>query len=181
LAPILAGWGGEAPLLGAPGHPLYGRLGVRYLLAAPDARLPPPLERVFADADGSVWRQPEARTRLFIDDEAPDGRVVIPRFEDAWITADARLHRGQRLGSILYQDGGWRLLMNGRARPSEVDGALLSARLPAGRYRLDILYRPAGFLWGCALAALGLAAGAALLMPAPRPTSPAGPPPPGGP
>jgi hypothetical protein len=181
MAPILAGWRGEAPLLGAPGHPLYGRLGVRYLLAAPDARLPPPLERVFADVDGSVWRQPGARTRLFIDDEAPDGRVVIPRFEDAWITADARLRRGQRLGSILYQDGGWRLLVNGRARPSEVDGGLLSARLPAGRYRLDILYRPAGFLWGCALAALGLAAGAALLMPAPRPTSPAGPPPPGGP
>jgi hypothetical protein len=181
MAPILAGWQGESPLLGAPGHPLYGRLGVRYLLAAPDARLPPPLERVFADADGSVWRQPGARTRLFIDDDAPDGRVVIPRFEDAWITADARLRRGQRLGSILYQDGGWRLLMNGRARPSEVDGGLLSARLPAGRYRLDILYRPAGFLWGCALAALGLAAGAALLMPAPRPTSPTGPPPPGGP
>ena len=45
LAPILAGWWGEVPELGAPGHPLYGRLGVRYLLAAPDARLPPPLER----------------------------------------------------------------------------------------------------------------------------------------
>jgi hypothetical protein len=188
MAPILAGWRGEAPLLGAPGHPLYGRLGVRYLLAAPDARLPSPLERVFADADGSVWRQPGARTRLFIDDDSspsgPDGRVVIPRFEDAWVTAEVgvRVRRGQRLGSILYQDGGWRLLVNRRAHPSEVDGGLLSARLPAGRYRLDILYRPAGFLWGCALAALGLAAGVALLLPVPRfSTSPAGPPPPGGP
>ncbi len=43
LAPILAGWWGEVPELGAPGHPLYSRLGVRYLLAPPDAQLPPPL------------------------------------------------------------------------------------------------------------------------------------------
>ncbi len=184
MAPILAGWRGEAPELGAPGHPLYGRLGVRYLLAAPDALLPPPLERVFADADGSVWKQPGARTRLFLDDASAGGHIAIPRFEDSWITAEVgvRVRRGQRLGSVLYQDGGWRLLVNGRAHPSEVDeGVFLSARLTEGKSRVDILYRPAGFLWGCALAALGLAAGAALLMPAPRPTSPAGPPPPGGP
>jgi hypothetical protein len=169
IAPVLAGWWGEVPEFGAPGHPLYERLGVRYLLAAPDARLPPPLEPVFASEDGSVWEVPEPKPRLFIDANRPAGRVMIPRFEDAWITAEVRLRRPQWLGTILYQDGGWHALVNGRPHPSEVDqGVFLTAELPRGPNRLDLLYRPAGFLWGCALAAIGLATGAALLMPAPR-------------
>jgi hypothetical protein len=60
LAPILTGWWGEIPELGNPGHPLYAELGVRYLLTAPDATLPPPLLRVFRDQDGAVWEVPTA-------------------------------------------------------------------------------------------------------------------------
>jgi hypothetical protein len=58
LAPILTGWWGEIPELGNPGHPLYAELGVRYILTAPDATLPPPLRRVFQDQDGAVWEVP---------------------------------------------------------------------------------------------------------------------------
>src|SRR6185295_5137803 len=58
LEPITTAWWGELPVLGNPGHPLYPRLGVRYLLAAPGAALPPPLRRVYADPDGSVWEVP---------------------------------------------------------------------------------------------------------------------------
>lgn len=53
LEPILAGWWGEIPELGNPGHPLYRELGVRYILTGPDATLPLPL--VFEDQDGRVW------------------------------------------------------------------------------------------------------------------------------
>jgi len=170
LAPILAGWQGEAPELGAPGHPLYSRLGVRYLLAPPDAQLPPPLERVFADADGSVWEHPGARPRLYLEAGPRIGSIAIPRSEDAWITAKVGLKRPRRLASVVYQDGGWRVLVNGAARPPEREpGVFLSAKLPAGESRVDVLYRPAGFLWGCVIAALGLALGVAVLAPAARP------------
>ncbi|HEY7215548.1 MAG TPA: hypothetical protein VIC28_13040 [Thermoanaerobaculia bacterium] len=131
LAPIIVAWWGELPVLGNPGHPLYPRLGVRYLLAAPGAALPPPLRRVYADPDGSVWEVPGA----------------LP------------------LSSSLYQDGGWRLLLAGHARPTASEGAFLAAPLPAGRWRADLLYRPRAFLWGCVLAALGLTAAAAALKP----------------
>jgi hypothetical protein len=180
LAPILAGWWGEVPELGAPGHPLYSRLGVRYLLAAPDAQLPPPLKRIFADADGSVWEHPGARTRLFVDANPRTGQIGLPNSQDAWITAEVDLYHPRRLASVVYQDGGWRVLVNGEARPPEREpGVFLSTELPAGESRVDVLYRPAGFLWGCVLAALGLALGAVVL--APIPTTPAAPTPPGGP
>ncbi|HEV8578028.1 MAG TPA: hypothetical protein VGX68_03005 [Thermoanaerobaculia bacterium] len=171
-APITAGWWGELPELGDPANPLYTRLGVRYLLAAPDAVLPPPLERVFADPDGSVWQRPRALPRLSLAGRSAAGHVAIPRFEDAWITARIRLEGGQRLASSLYQDGGWRLLVDGRRLPTAVSqGAFLAARLPAGSWRVDLLYRPRAFLWGCVLAAVGLAAGAAALRPE-RPARP---------
>jgi hypothetical protein len=181
IAPILAGWRGESPELGSPDHPLYARLGVRYLVAAPNAELPPPFARVFFNLEGSVWEQPAARPRLFLEGKRSSqisGRVLIRRFDDERIQAEVRVRRPQWLASILYQDGGWRVLRNGFPWPSEVDqGIFLGVPLLPGAARLDVLYRPAAFLWGCALAALGLALGVALLAPRPL-TSPAGPPPP---
>jgi hypothetical protein len=165
-APITVAWHGEQPELGKPGHPLYPRLGVRYLLAAPDAALPPPLQRVYADPDASVWGVPGAQPRLYLS--GPVGLLQIPRLEDSWITARGRAEPAQRLGSSLYQDGGWRLLLDRRSHPTAMsEGAFLAAPLPAGRWRLDLLYRPRGFLWGCVLAAFGLAAGAAAFVPPP--------------
>jgi hypothetical protein len=167
LGPVLAGWWGEVPLLGRPLDPLYARLGVRYLLAAPDARLPPPLRPVFVGADASVWEIRGARTALFIDARRPAGQLTIPRREDAWITSRVRLRKEQWLGSVLYQDGNWRVLVNGRPHRSERDrGVFLAVLLPEGRHRVDLLYRPVGFLWGCALAAFGLSLACAWLLPA---------------
>src|SRR5436305_3101081 len=175
LAPVVFGWRGEIPVLAAPGHPFYGRPAVRSFLAPPDVQLPPPLQEVFADADGAVWQQPGARRALFLAAVPPSGSLSIPCLEDAWITASLDLDQPQRLGSVLYQDGGWRLLVNGVARPTEVDQeTFLAAGLPAGESRVDLVYRPKGFLWGWVAAALGVALGVALL----KPTTPAPPPPP---
>ncbi|HEX9942807.1 MAG TPA: hypothetical protein VGG03_12370, partial [Thermoanaerobaculia bacterium] len=172
--PIAVGWRGEIPEWGKPRHRLYGRLGVLFVLADPDAVFPARnFERVYAGPDASVWKCLEAKPRLFLATLQGVRRMTIPRLEDSWITVTVRLRRGQGLSSSIYQDGGWLVLTNRRPRPAILEqGVFLATRLPAGRRRIDMLYRPPAFLWGCVLAALGLAAGAAAFVPSPpAPTS----------
>lgn len=169
VAPLVTGWAGERPLFGNPGHRLYARLGVRYLLTAPGEPLPPPLERVLAAPSAWVWRVPRARPRLFFLPVPVEGSTLrIPRLEAQWITAEIVLPERRRLASNLYQDGGWLLLLDGERRPTRRDGPFLAGgRLPGGELRVDLLYRPRGFVAGMVLAAVGLAAGAALTLPSP--------------
>jgi hypothetical protein len=169
IAPITAGWWGEMPELGAPLDPLYQRLSVRYLLTAPDASLPEPLRRVFADETGAVWKLPGPFPRLFL--LPSEGTLRIQLLEPDHLQAGIELPRDGALLTSVYQDGGWRLLWNGTARPTApADGPCIAARLPAGTAQLDLLYRPAAFVWGCLLAALALAAGAAWWTPRPGST-----------
>ena len=81
--------------------------------------------------------------------------------------AEARLLTG-----AVYQEGGWRLLVDGRPHPTvPTNGPLLGAWLPAGDHRLDLLYRPRRFAAGCLLTALALATALAWLTPPPRRTT----------
>jgi hypothetical protein len=168
-APITVGWRGEIPLWGNPNHRLYGRLAVLFLLTDPGTLLPPPFERLYAGVDGAVWKLRDAQPRLFL--QAPKGgrrSVYVPRLEESWISTEARLNRPQRLASSIYQDGGWLAVAGGRRLPVSVDqGVFLAVHLPPGYWRIDLLYRPRGFLWGLALAALGLVGGVAVFVPRP--------------
>jgi hypothetical protein len=75
----------------------------------------------------------------------------------AHVRAIATLATPRPVASNLYQDGGWRLLVNGRRAPSTLaDGPFFAAWLPAGRSRIDLVYRPRSFLPACLLAALAL-------------------------
>jgi hypothetical protein len=75
------------------------------------------------------------------------------------VVARAHLPEPRLLASSVYQDGGWRVLADGRPRePLLANGPFVAAWLPAGARRVDLLYRPAGFLAACALAALALGA-----------------------
>ncbi len=131
-APVTMAWWGEVPEWGRPRHPLYRRLGVRYLLTGPDETLRPPLRRVFADETARIWEVPGAR------EEGP-------------------------LAPPIFQDGHWSVFADGRLLPPERDGTpFVTARLPAGARKVDLVYRPGTFVLGCALAALGLAVAAAL-------------------
>jgi hypothetical protein len=176
-APIIAGWQGEIPELGSPADPLYRQLGVRYLLTRLDARLPDPWKRIFADGTAAVWEQPESLPLLFLATDKPVEGVLARRIEDTWISAQANPHRRMWLGTRVFQDGGWILLVNGLPRAT-LQGPFILALLPTGELRLDLLYRPAAFVWGWVIAALGLAAGAAAWVPRPPPTIPAAPLPP---
>jgi hypothetical protein len=218
LAPVIASWWGELPLLGAPESPLYGRLGVRFLLAAPGERLAPPWQLALADGAGWVYRRPRtqavfrlgaekgAGTALSPDTQAalaspvssadaqaasllagekaagagphpaqdpaappappeePDRRLELVRYDAArYSFRTTGVEAGSRLFSSLYQDGGWRLLVDGRRQPlGRLDGPFAGAPVPPGGHRLDLLYRPRGFVLGCALAALAAAALAAV-------------------
>jgi hypothetical protein len=96
--------------------------------------------------------------------------VVADPLGDRW---RARLPDGGggRLATGLYAAPGWRLLADGRPvalAPAPGGEPLVAAELPAGARRLDLLYRPAGFVAGCLAAALGLALGVACLLDPPR-------------
>jgi hypothetical protein len=58
LEPIVVRWWGEKPELGRPEHPLWRRLGVRYLLTAPGERLPAPWSPAYRGEDAWIWEQP---------------------------------------------------------------------------------------------------------------------------
>jgi hypothetical protein len=198
LAPITTAWWGEMPELGAPADLLYRRLGVRYLLVAPGERLAaPPWKLLLADPSGWLYQRNGAWPRLYAT-VAGGGRprrggLWVTRFEDDEVAARARVPpEGTELASSLYQDGGWRLLLDGQRLPPPPPGRLLEAPLlpgasgaggpgaaaaagAGGELRVDLLYRPRAFLAGMIAAALSCAAAIACWAPGP-PGSPARPP-----
>jgi hypothetical protein len=155
-APLQEVEGEGAARFAMPGHSLYARLAVRYLLAAPGTVAPPPLRLVLRHSSGWIYEEPRARPLLFLEDGG--ARLAVERHEAARLAARVPRDGPRRLATGVYQDGGWRLLLDGRPIPtSGADEPLLAARLPPAGERLELLYRPPGFLGGVLLAALGLA------------------------
>lgn len=186
-----------------PGDPLYGLLGVRFVMTAPRVRLPRPLRLVDRRPGAWIYRRPGALPRLFLPaSAAPCGEdwgsctATIRDFAeaaavrppgDAWSAKDPRgsslslgelqparmgarafLAEPRLLAGSVYQDGGWKLLINGKPQPTILaNGPFVAAWLPAGESAVDLLYRPPGFFLGMLLAALGLAAGAVSWVPPP--------------
>ncbi|HYO12928.1 MAG TPA: hypothetical protein VE685_07035 [Thermoanaerobaculia bacterium] len=180
MAPVTVRWEGESPQFGNLRDPIYRRLGVKYVLSAPGTLLRPPLQRVFTSPEGWIWERPRPLPRVFLPGRAPRSRLIISRLEAQWITVLIASAPGGPLRSSVYQDGGWKVLVNQQPFPAErEDGPFLAARVPAGDVQVELLYRPPAFLIGLLVAGVGLAAGVAALVP--PPTSPAGPTPPGGP
>jgi len=180
LAPALARWDGEIPLLDDHDHPgLYDRLGVRWLLLPPGASCPGGTEPAFGDRSGTVCRRPDPHPLVMVDGVAParlaqspggahwtagfyPGSGHEPDLEPA--REPAEKPAASRLETGLSWSPGWRVLAeigdDGKdawevAEP-EPEAALLAADLPAATRRVDLLYRPAGFVGGLLLAALGL-------------------------
>ncbi|HEX7184397.1 MAG TPA: hypothetical protein VF756_21400 [Thermoanaerobaculia bacterium] len=164
-APITIAWWSEVPEFGAPRHPLYPRLGVRYLLTAPEDRLRRPLRLAHAGADASIWEIPDPLPSLFLRNA--QGEVQLRRTFPERYQARLGLRTNGLLTSSVYQDGGWKVLVNRERVAAGTDGPFVAARLPAGRWRVDLLYRPRGFVAGCVLAAVGLALGMGTLTPRP--------------
>jgi hypothetical protein len=110
-----------------------------------------------------------------------DSAVEILTTQSARLAARARLAEERLLASSVYQDGGWRLLLDGRPFPlGTANGPFLAAWLPAGEHRVELVYRAPGLLAGLGLAAVALSSLVLWMLgpwpSSPRPSSP-GPPP----
>ena len=88
-----------------------------------------------------------------------DSTLEILAIGPARLAARAKLAEERLVVSSVYQDGGWRLLLDGRVHPTQVaDGPFVAAWLPAGEHRLELLYRAPGWMPGLGLAAVAMAA-----------------------
>jgi hypothetical protein len=107
-----------------------------------------------------------------------DSALEILSASPARLEARARLAEERLLASSVYQDGGWRLLLDGRRHSTTTaNGPFVASWLPAGEHRVDLVYRAPGFMAGLGLAALALAGLASwLLAPALTRTRPQPPP-----
>jgi hypothetical protein len=171
VEPAIVGWQGEIPLFGRFDHPVYDRLGVRWVIVLAGTPLPAGLERVVSDASGDLWRRPGARGRLF----GEGVEIAASQIAPTRLAATVEAARGATLTASVFDDGGWRGLVGGRRAAIERDGVLVALPVPAGRHEVVLLYRPTSWLVGLGLAAAALTALVALgLAPPRRPQDPPG-------
>jgi hypothetical protein len=151
----------------AEDHALYDALAVRYLLAEPERALHGDLVLLHAEPDGWVWERPRAGAlaRLLPPDREDGARLAFRELGPQRLQASVAIETPRALAVSVLDDGHWHLLDDGRRIPTRPP--LVAARLETGRHRLELLYRPASFLRGLALAALALASALAWLLPPP--------------
>jgi hypothetical protein len=173
-------------------------LGLPVVFQDPSAWIyerPRPLPRLFlpltargrdpgSAADGMDWlaRNPDFARRALLLDGGDDGGGEPWKAADPAASSLAVLHEsgtrvaarallGERrlVASNVFDDGHWRLVAGGVPRPIlRVNGPFAGAWLPAGEWRIDLLYRPWPWIAGCLLAACALALAGTLFVPPPR-------------
>jgi hypothetical protein len=99
-----------------------------------------------------------------------DSTLEVLAVKPARVIARARLVEERLLASSVYQDGngqdgGWRLLLDGRPHALQTaNGPFAAAWLPAGEHRVELIYRAPGLASGLVLAAIALAGLAAWML-----------------
>lgn len=172
-----------------PGVKAPFRLAFRH----PDAWIwerPRPLPRLFLPVRTTVFRggswlewvernpdfarhalvqESAARRRPWRARQPRASRLELSFPEPARVSAEAHLAERRLLASSIYQDGHWRLLVDGERQPAVLaNGYLVAGWLPPGERRIELLYRPGVFVLGCGIAALALAVAALWWAPPPR-------------
>ena len=149
----------------------------------------PPSATVFRGHAWSTWvRRPrDFAARALVSAPAPGASaprwrarrarlatLAAARREPARWSARFGAPERRLLATGIFQDGGWRLLLDGQPHPTVLaNGPLVGSWLPAGAHRLELLYRPQRFAAGCLLTALALAVAIVWVLPPPRHAGPA--------
>lgn len=108
------------------------------------------------------------RPALWTAERPGESAVEILGIERARASARVLLAEERLLASSVYQDGGWKLLLDGRPHPLILsNGPFLAAWLPVGEHRVELVYRAPGFLLGLMLAAVAMAGMVAWAVPLP--------------
>jgi len=157
--------------------PLYGLLGVRFLITAPGIHLAAPYRLAFHRRQAWIYQNRTAQALLFLPLASSSWTALDPSasildleaIRPDWLRARALLTERRLLASSVYQDGNWKLLAGGRRRPTILaNGPFVAAWLPPGEADVELLYRPGSFTAGLALAALALAAAVVFWTPPPQ-------------
>ncbi len=96
---------------------------------------------------------------------ARKGEIVAQRREPARWSARLAAPERRLVATSILQEGGWRVLLDGRPHhPVLANGPLLATWVPGGAHRLELLYRPPRFVLDCLLCALAMAGALAWLL-----------------
>jgi hypothetical protein len=148
----------------APGGRALDLWNVKYLLLAPD--LPVPLaafaaekgldlEEIYAGPDGRIWRNRRAiaRARLTV----PGTVRIVERVPARWtLDVDAAAPATLVVANPFFP--GWTARLDGAGRRlASRPGDPMALSVPAGRHRVELLYRPFSFWLGLLVAAACLA------------------------
>jgi hypothetical protein len=140
-----------------PDHPLLDFLGVRYLLAEPEAAFGGKWRLVYRGADGALFENSQAKPRFF----APEAAVEVAQRSTADFALRIQARRAVTVLSSEPAAAGWEVRVRERRVPVRVvEGAFVGFDVPAGECRVTVRYRPRAF-YG---ALLGTVAGLGLLM-----------------
>jgi hypothetical protein len=110
-------------------------LGVRFLMAEPGRSFGPPWTLVYSGPDGTLFENARARPRFF----AEGARIATEQPRPGQYVVSIEASRPVLVESSVPAAPGWRLV----PRPVEVvHGAFVGFRVPAGRSRVELAYKP---------------------------------------
>lgn len=152
-------------------HGQLAALGVSLLIAPPTSSMSLAYRSVFTDTTARVIAVDASAVVRVVGEDAPDRAPLAARAQtlrgNGWRATLAPTIARPRLLTTICQDGGWRVLADGRPIQATAPSSPFVAATPsAGARSVHVLHRPPGFLAGCLAAACGVAA---LLLMALRP------------
>ncbi|HWS73215.1 MAG TPA: YfhO family protein, partial [Thermoanaerobaculia bacterium] len=136
-----------------PDHPLLDFLGVRFLLAEPEAEFGGKWRLLYRGRDGALFENSQARPRFF----AEGAEVEVGQRSTAEFRLRVRASRPTTVVSSEPAEPGWQVRVGGRAaRVRVVEEAFVGFDVPAGESRVTVKYRPATFYGALPAALAGL-------------------------
>ena len=158
-------------LVDDPSGRLWRRPGAQPLVSLPETAIDAGEEDRLGDAgtDRGETRVTSLGSGRWTAARPAEGSLRVESTTPAHLVAEVSAPERRLVLSSVFQDGGWRLLVDGRRVPAvRAHRAFVAGWSPAGRHRVDLVYRAPGLLAGVIVAAVALSLLAAWLAPSLR-------------